>query len=175
MERRVQATSLAIERTPAEASPMMYVATGPAGKIGLRGAATMGALLSLEPMLGRSAQTGWPTTSPDLRKDSCACRRIPSDVSYPSAPATAGALFLSARMYRRHAQDQPVPSRTVSRSNEPRGRGRRSSASVVGEAALSTRRARGVLHLGIGRDISRHNEAPPTYSRATGRRRSSVR
>jgi hypothetical protein len=45
------------------------------------------------------------------------------------------------------------------------------SAPVVGEAALSTRRA----DLGIGGDTSRHNEAPPTYSRATGRRRSSLR
>jgi hypothetical protein len=37
-----------------------------------------------------------------------------------------------------------------------------------------THRTCSVLHLGIGRDISRHNEAPPTYSRATGRRRSSL-
>jgi hypothetical protein len=27
---------------------------------------------------------------------------------------------------------------------------------------------RGVRHLAIGRDISRHDEVPPTYSRATG-------
>jgi hypothetical protein len=40
------------------------------------------------------------------------------------------------------------------------------SALVVGEAALSTCHSRGVLRLGIGRGISRHNEAPPTYSRA---------
>jgi hypothetical protein len=44
-----------------------------------------------------------------------------------------------------------------------------------GEGALSPCHSRGALRLGIGHGISRHNEAPPTYSRATGRRRSSLR
>jgi hypothetical protein len=47
-------------------------------------------------------------------------------------------------------------------------------ASIKLSSPFQVQLYRGARHLGIGRDLSRHNEAPPSYSRATGRRRSSL-
>jgi hypothetical protein len=132
--------------------------------------------------------------STDWRERIIAATHVLRLISYPvssSAFTIASACLIATRASTLCPLSLTCSARTPSdhcnasalRCEKPRGRAASRAVRHVGEDSEEsgddefcegpTRRTRGVLHLGIGRGISRHNEAPLTYSRATGRRRSS--